>query len=114
MADKRSPLHRAPTHKRCCPGAAPSPEMRIDLEGQVVLLVRAVWCVSRRWQQEAVVRVPKQHGLLQGALRPSGSHRLGVDHAHLLFHSLCGTCQREREAVGQVRRQQGLLSAACQ
>ena len=58
--------------------------------------------------------VHQQHGLLPATLRPSGSHRLGVDHAHLLFHSLCGTCQREREAVGQVRRQQGLLSAACQ
>ena len=91
----------------------PNPEMRIDLEGRLRFRAQAM-CVSRRWQQEAVVRVPKQHGMLPATLRPSGSHRLGVDHAHLLFHSLCGTCQREREAVGQVRRQQGLLSAACQ
>ena len=58
--------------------------------------------------------VHQQHGLLPATLRPSGSQRLGMDHAHLLFCSLCETCQREREAVGQVRRQQGLLSAACQ
>ena len=48
--------------------------MRIDLEGRLRFRAQAM-CVSRLWQQEAVVRVPKQHGLLQGALWPTGGLR---------------------------------------